>query len=387
MSKLFKVTNYWANVRTSPKVENGNRVSGRRLVQDDILEVRPDSRTECTTWVWWEHANTPGYWTASEKIDGSRVLMVDYTPLHQVSVPATSTTTEANKTETPASTPTTNTSSETKEEEPAVTQPAEDATQQVFEVLIGMNVRSKPALGNTLISGESLARGMRLAFTNHTSAGGFEWWEQVNKPGYWTAAGTTSGTRTFMRPVAQVSADDVVRMEVPWITQIQTTEKNYANDCGHTCVLMTLRYIGKAEDKSVKNLYDLTEYRHSRGWTTSTQLVSIANHYDGNFVRYVTPKADASSMTWLKDTLRQNKPVIVLAWYPSLGFNNPSNGMFNHWIVVTGFEGDTFYVNDPLWVSETQGADRPVSYYNLLSAFQTTNSSNKFVAVYPAQEA
>lgn len=372
MTKLFKVvSNNRVRVRRSPQIIASNIVRNRLLVRDDILEVREGSRTESSGWVWWEHVNSPGFWSATESINGGRILMVEHKPEHKVVTPAPPDT-DAGTTQ-PAPLPDIS-------DTPITPRPISHSKQQIFEVLGYMNVRNKPALGNTLIAGEQLTPGMRLAFTNHTSAGGFEWWEQVNKPGHWTAAGTSSGGRTFMRPVESVSSDDTHMMTVPWITQIQSGI-NFKNDCGHTCVLMVLRFMGKASGRSVKDLYDLRDFRHSQGWTTGDQLVKIGNHFGGNFARHATRTATMESMTWLKNTLRKNKPVIVLVWYPSLGFNNPSNGMFNHWIVVTGFQGSTFYVNDPLWVAENRGAERAVSQRRLLASFQTTNSTNKFVVV------
>ena len=66
--------------------------------------------------------------------------------------------------------------------------------------------------------------------------------------------------------------------------------------------------------------------------------------------------------------LKDNRPVILLVWYLSLKFNNSHNGPFNHWVVVTGFKNDNFYLNDTLWLTEKEGAGRIVSSATLLEA-------------------
>src|SRR5687768_15523855 len=82
-SKLFKViTNDNLRVRTSPDLSRANLVPNRFLVRDDILEVRADSGVDCAGWLWWEHAASPGFWTASQNSSGSSMLMAEYKPDH-----------------------------------------------------------------------------------------------------------------------------------------------------------------------------------------------------------------------------------------------------------------------------------------------------------------
>src|SRR6185369_15624308 len=94
--------------------------------------------------------------------------------------------------------------------------------------------------------------------------------------------------------------------------------------------------------------------------------------------------ATESDIEGLKQIIKDKGPVILLVWYPTLGFNNPANGPFNHWIVVTGYSDNKFYINDPLWTTENKGANKEVSQATLLKACQSTNSSVHFTGLYPA---
>src|SRR5574337_752662 len=69
-------------VRTKPVITAATLVQNRKLAFGDILEVKSESRTEASNLVWWEHANTPGLWTASEQIKPPVKYVEDYQPPH-----------------------------------------------------------------------------------------------------------------------------------------------------------------------------------------------------------------------------------------------------------------------------------------------------------------
>lgn len=351
-TKLFKVvTNDNLRVRTSPLVLRENLVPNRYLVRDDILEVRADSSKEGSGWIWWEHAASPGFWTASQNSTGTVILMEEHKP-DNIIVPTPET--------------------------PTV------VTSQIFEVQDYLNVRSAPKFGNNL-TGERLKPGERLAFKNPTIADNYQWWELVDKPGKWASSGSLSGGAALMIPVKaqEPTTDNVYKMTVPWITQIQSGI-NFANDCGHTCALMVMRYMGIGWDKKVGDLYALSQFRHARGWTNQVQLRMIADAFGAKMTDFAKTQALSSDMDWLRETLRTKGPVILLVWYPSLGFSNTANGPFNHWVVITGYADDKFFMNDPLWTTENKGANRQVSAATLLKATQSTNASTHFMGLHPA---
>jgi uncharacterized protein YvpB len=344
-------------VRTRPEISDATLVRDRSLLHGDILEVNSESRTEAGNYVWWEHANSPGLWSASEKLKPSQIFMEAYQPPHDPKPPKTAD-------------PTSSDSS------------AADNTSQpiLFEVVADrLSVRSQPKLGNTVVNGQVLLRSQRLRFQpTPTKADGFIWWEQVDHPGWWAASGSLQGGQTYMNPV-DVSVEEEGNthlLTVPWVTQIQTQGVNFANDCGHTSVLMVMRYNGLGWNQSVGDLYKLP-YKTREGTTTNQHLPQIARDATGGklvFTPFAAKPAALDNLHGLKTTLLNDKPVILLVWYPSLNFNNRASGPFSHWIVITGYKGDTFYLNDPLWLTENRGAGRTIDIKTLLKACQDTNN-------------
>jgi uncharacterized protein YvpB len=113
-------------------------------------------------------------------------------------------------------------------------------------------------------------------------------------------------------------------------------------------------------------------------------LKGIAGHFGVAMQDFSKQNAVESDMEWLKQTIREKGPVVLLVWYPTLGFNNSFNGPFNHWIAITGYSDNKFYLNDPLWITENKGANREVSQAVLLKACQNTQSSTHFTGIHPA---
>jgi uncharacterized protein YvpB len=369
-------------VRTKPEISASTLIRDHKLVYGDILEVKTESRTEAANYVWWEHANNPGMWTASQQIAPLVTMMENYQPPHDPTPPpvTTPTGTTSGGTSTGTTTPPSGGTTSGGTSSSGGTTTSTPAPQTVtFEVIAdSLSIRSQPKLGNTLVNGQSLKRGQRLQFKNpSTKADGFIWWEQVAHPGWWSASGSMQGGQSFMNPVDDVvvTEDNTHLLTVPWVTQIQTSGINFKNDCGHTSTLMVMRYSGLGWNMSVGDLYKLP-YKTASGTTVKEQLVQIARDASGGkltLTPFAINPANLNSMQSLRDSIKNNKPVILLVWYPSLKFHNPSNGAFSHWIVVTGYKGDTFYINDPLWLTENQGAGRTIDSTTLLKACQDTN--------------
>jgi len=359
-TQLFKVTSRdGVNIRTAPRT-NAAKATTMGLVLDDILEVVTESRTVADNFEWWEHAQSPGWWSVAKQINPEKVFMTPYQlPLDPAA----------------AVPPVTVTQPATPIQPVAVTQPATVPTKLLEVVTNVLKIRSQPQLGNTLVAGQALKRGERLHFFHPTKADGFLWWEQAQHPGWWSASGSLQGGQTFMEYVPDpIPDDEQTRLDVPWITQIQAP-KNLANDCGHACVLMVMRYFGFGADTIVADLYSMP-HKNSNGTTNQNHLQLIARDATQSQLQLTTfslGQASATNFQTLQDKLKADRPVTLLVWYPSLQFNNPSSGSFNHWITLTGFSGNTIYVNDPLWTTENAGAGRTIDRDRLLTACAKTN--------------
>lgn len=325
-TQLFKVVaRAGVKVRTAPRL-NGPRVSTVTLGYGEILEVNSESRTEANNYEWWEHAQNPGWWSAARRTDQTETLMEPYQLEHE---------------------------------------PAEDTVSDFMVMTDVLNVRSEPRLGDNLLD-ENLIRGEILRFRNPTKADGFLWWEQEQKPGHWSASGSLQGGQTFMLPSAP---GEKVRLDVPWVTQLQSPI-NFANDCGHACVLMVMRYHISGFTSSVRELYQLP-YKNANGTTNQFHLQDIAKEATGGKLYLQTFQREgpvASDFDILKNRVKAKHPVILLVRYSSLRFVNPSGGNFLHWLVMVGYTGNIIYVHDPLWATESSGAGRAISQDQLFKA-------------------
>jgi hypothetical protein len=350
-SKYFQVVSReGVRVRTSPEVGSNNAIRSLHLSQGHVLEVRAESRRENGNYVWWEHAQNPGYWSASEQIRPRVALMEPYTPPFDVDGDQ---------------------EDEDNESKPPIT----PGTVLAFEVVAAtLQVRSAPSLGNTIVPGQALRRGSRLRVVaaSKTLSAGLIWYEHADRRGWWSAAGSASGTPAYLMPASDDPPDvDAYELTVPWFTQVQTGN-NLRNDCGHACVLMLLRYYDLGSPSlTVPDLYRLP-FKNANGTTTHQHLQKLAAEHKLTLAPFTRPST-AASLETIRASIRQNRPTILLVWYPSLKFRNPANGPFNHWVVVTGFQGSTFYLNDPLWVASRDGARRPIQADVLLNACGRTS--------------
>lgn len=316
----------------------------------EVVEFNTDTKTEAQGYIWYEQVQNKGWWSAVQKTDGSEVYMMPYQVPHI---------------------------------------PASNAKQKAWmEVTTGvLTVRIEPRLGSPLMVGADLKKGQIVEVHNRKEADGFLWWELVLAPNHWLPSGSLQGGGlSFMREVPSPHSDEM-RLPVPWFTQIQHPT-NYANDCGHTCLLMLMRYHGFAQDKTVKDLYFLkgkpNEFKNDgSGYTDINHLTRMAQVVTGNQLGIATfvEQSTMDNLNKIKDRIRNDKPTVLLVWYPALSFNNPSAGNpnFNHWVIVTGFKDNTFYINDPLWTSESGGAQKAVSAEVLLGATQRTLGTNRMM--------
>lgn len=338
-TQLFKVVSQKGlRIRTKPDPTNATLVADRTLGYGDILEVRPDSRVVASNFVWWEHEQNPGLWTASQKVEPPEIYMQPYeVPYNPAPVPST-----------PSTPPTV-----------------------LFKVVADqLSIRTSAGLGNNLVAGQKRVQGQVIRFkAPSTEKNGFLWWEQADHPGWWTASGSVAGGQTYMLPTEATdpTPDNIAMLTVPWASQVGNV---FSNDCGQACALMVLRYNGYGWNKKVDDLVRLP-YKNNNGTTNSAHLKNIVRDISGKKLE-LTPfqlkKADAAGLDEIRNMLKDNRPVILLVWYLSLKFNNSHNGPFNHWVVVTGFKNDNFYLNDPLWLTEKEGAGRIVSSATLLDA-------------------
>ncbi|PJF26779.1 MAG: hypothetical protein CUN53_06550, partial [Phototrophicales bacterium] len=234
----------------------------------------------------------------------------------------------------------------------APVQPAAPERIKFRVVGISVNVRTEPRTGDETLTDKKLVRGdvIETDPASRTEASGYIWWQHDLG---WSASRAIDGSVVFMEQVDSRIEKKARTLEVPWVSQVDVNAPG-AFDCGQACVLMLLKYYGKAAPELiVKNLTDIID-----GRTTASQLIKLARDFGLTIDTLDIRPTIASLQTNLSRQLDQGKPALLLVNYRDLGFDNVIASKTDpglHWLLVVGVEKDTFYVHDPLWMPVDRG--------------------------------
>jgi uncharacterized protein YvpB len=312
MPQQFRVLVPDVRVRREPVLRTSAIIHNIVLQKGEIIIVDPNSRTVRDGFVWWKHADG---WSASERENRSEILMeaIDDTP------------------PTPP---------------PPKPTPGQKLTFQV--VTNGLRVRSGAGTTHAFVPNTHLSAGQRVEVdaTSRTEVGGYIWWKHSTG---WSASSSTDGVQVFMKLLDSGVDASANLLEVPWISQVDTVTAPGGFDCGQACVLMLLKYHNKvANTVTVKTLTNMLS-----GRTTAQNLTTLAGRFNHRLSAVSGLQQTVESIETLKKPLSVGRPIILLVDYLSLQFANPivTTNPGLHWLVVTGYEGDTFYVHDPLWLA------------------------------------
>jgi uncharacterized protein YvpB len=347
-SKPFKVVfRNNVRVRKEPRIHPSTIDAQNYYVFGETVFVDPASWTTADDYVWWQHELG---WSASQRLDGTEFLMLP--------VDAQGNVLQEDHTKPP------------KPETPPPPPPKPEPIK--FRVVVnGIRVRSAPRTGDDTLTSKKLAVGDIITVdpATRTEANDYIWWKHDLG---WSASQSIDGNQVLMELIREDKNKDSTILEVPWLSQVDPNTAPAGFDCGQSCVLMLLRYYGKGEGLIVKNITDF-----DAGRTTAKDLVQIAHHFGLTLTINALGKTVSSLQNGLNKLLAKGKPVIILVNYLDLGFDNmvakKDPGL--HWLVVIGSEGgDTFYVNDPLWVSWDRqnrgGSMLPVRVETLARAYR-----------------
>jgi uncharacterized protein YvpB len=153
-------------------------------------------------------------------------------------------------------------------------------------------------------------------------------------------------------------------LKVPWVGQNTIrTDDDYSNsDCGAACVAMWLRFRGV--EVSVDAVSVATGRQANYPYTTFADLDKAANKYGLDLVHQfgtLTPLL-------IKDEINAGRPVIALAHYPSLPERYDPNYKASHWVILMGYDEETFFYNDPYWRNAIDGEAIPITGAQLVNA-------------------
>lgn len=137
-----------------------------------------------------------------------------------------------------------------------------------------------------------------------------------------------------------------MKLAIPFTTQTgNETAHAGRNDCGAACVAMLV-------DRTVDQV--LGDIHQPGNQPLHIQTMQAALRHYGLPNDHVRPL----SLPTLRELLTRGCPVIALVRYGRLPATLKAQKTFqeNHFVVVTGFTVDSFYVHDPLWPTAELGA-------------------------------
>lgn len=129
---------------------------------------------------------------------------------------------------------------------------------------------------------------------------------------------------------------------VPYIPQNGYGSSLYATDCGVACIAMFLSYVNKLKGMTVNQLAKTTSLSISDTGLNCYQLESLG--IENNLMIYVHSYTTDEHM---KREIDENRPFIALIDDAYIPNRLAKNFIGNHFIVVCGYNDDSWYVCDP----------------------------------------
>jgi len=173
------------------------------------------------------------------------------------------------------------------------------------------------------------------------------------------------------------------QLDIPYRSQSDSDALYAATDCGAACVAMLLEAFGM--NITIDDIFKSTGRKQSE-FLSRTDLVRAANKH-----LLKLEKFQGGNKNFLIDAIDDNRPFIALvnyaAWSESgSGVVTMSDFAKTHFVVVTGYDGNDVFINDPLWwgVRRLDGKDKKMTYDQFAEAWgrcHQFNSNPDFVGI------
>lgn len=159
---------------------------------------------------------------------------------------------------------------------------------------------------------------------------------------------------------------NVVKLDVPYISQWDISAGSHIADCGPTCLAMLANAEPAPANKvTVDQIYrDHLKDKGVGEYTSLFEMKRIGNAPGIELgARFTHFKSEQAALAGLKDMIRNRKPFIVLVNYGA--WDDVAHNSFQgaHFVLVTGFDQENVYVHDPLF----RGSRRDIGRYFALS--------------------
>lgn len=106
--------------------------------------------------------------------------------------------------------------------------------------------------------------------------------------------------------------------------------------CGNTCIKMLLEYIGIGYDMTIEDIVDICGTNNLHG-TRDIEMIKGLDYFKIPYKRNNTQGDDLIQLSYLNDVLKIN----------NIFFLRTLTMGIKHWVIVTGENNGTYYVNDP----------------------------------------
>jgi hypothetical protein len=196
----------------------------------------------------------------------------------------------------------------------------------------------------------------------------------------------------FTAKKTYLSKPQVVILQVPFTPQAPTNNWNRNEDCEETSITMAQAFLnGNMDDRlpagiAQASINSLKKWEQSNlGYNANTGADATTKMAEGVFSMKIKQISNYTEQD-LKDELIKHHPILLPINARLLG--NPkyqNSGPLYHMIVVRGFKGDTFIVNDP-GTDSGDGNEYPFSTLKKAAAdwnnaAKTMNMSRKIALV------
>lgn len=183
-----------------------------------------------------------------------------------------------------------------------------------------------------------------------------------------------------------------MKLDIPFFSQldIQVPQELQRSVCSIACIKMIFDY--KNIQKSFDDIYKEAEIiggRETSGWSHETMVRLLRNHgvlsyrqeFFGHTINIKTletlhskhsEKFEQEGFEKIKKTIIEGNPVIVsvFAGFSQDVENKKSINMVNHIILITGFDDEYLFVNDPIFNVSTKVTQKHfMNYWRRLAVF------------------
>lgn len=131
------------------------------------------------------------------------------------------------------------------------------------------------------------------------------------------------------------------QLDVPYIRQEGTGAMQFRNDCGCACVAMLLKYHLNLSISVDQLSRDTSLVQNDNGLYTY-QLVNLAVKYG-----WAAVQNNDMSIDIIKHNVDAKRPPVMLINYRYITKRQNQNDLSQHFVVVTGYDDDNIFINDP----------------------------------------